>query len=378
MNTSTIASNSSINREIEGYSSSASIIRTLSLTKVFPSGSLSSLLRFSHNGGGRAVVDNLNLTVPRGAIYGYLGPNGAGKTTTIKMLVGLLRPTRGTASLRGYTIHDHLREAQRLTGYMPDTIHRFPAMKAIALLETLGQYSGLDRSVARSRALDMLSWACLDGQNVLDTKVNRWSAGMQRKLLFIQAMLHKPDILILDEPTANLDPVARREFIELLNKATNGGFAKDWRATVLISSHDLPEVEEISTKIGFLNHGKLIAEGTKEILRWTIKQATHEGTTIFVVSGTNLIKIVKEIRDRLDATVSTTPRDKLIVSTKHANDFFNTVAGIVANHPDVTITDIAQEEENLESIFLKLEKLTRVRDECGERGLEKKSKVKGE
>jgi ABC-2 type transport system ATP-binding protein len=222
----------------------------------------------------------------------------------------------------------------------------------------------------------MLSWAGLDERNALDTKVNRWSAGMQRKLLFIQAMLHKPEALILDEPTANLDPVARRELIDLLKRAVGGDLDGGWRTTVLISSHDLPEVQEISTMIGFLSHGELIAEDTQESLRSALSRAANTGATTFVVSGTNLAKIVNEIRDRLDATVSTTPHGKLTVTTKHANGFFNAVASVVANHPDVTIIDMSQEEEDLESIFLKLEKLTRSREDSGEDELKKKPKIK--
>jgi ABC-type multidrug transport system ATPase subunit len=127
MNPASIQSNSPNDKDIDGNSSSSSIIKTLSLTKISPNGKLRSLLTFSSNGNGRVAVDDLNLAVPRGAVYGYLGPNGAGKTTTIKMLAGLPRPTRGTASICGHTIHDDLKGAQKHLGYVPDTVHRSPA-----------------------------------------------------------------------------------------------------------------------------------------------------------------------------------------------------------------------------------------------------------
>jgi ABC-2 type transport system ATP-binding protein len=233
-------------------------------------------------------------------------------------------------------------------------------LRVVSLLETLGEYSGLDRSVARSRALDMLSWAGLDDSSTLDTKVNRWSAGMQRKLLFIQAMLHKPDVLILDEPTANLDPVARRSLIDLLKHVVAGDPDSSWRPTVLVSSHDLPEVQEISTVIGFLNHGVLMAEGTQEFLRKAIDEATGGGAATFTVTGTGLNRIVKEVRDELGAAVLEVNDTQFTMTTRRPSTLFKDLASIAGKHPDVVITNMAQ-EARLESIFLKLEKLTKAK-----------------
>jgi len=333
------------------------IIKTLSLTKVFKTKITLQML-----GGAREkiAVDRLNITVPKKTIYGFLGPNGAGKTTTIRMLVGLIKPTSGTASICGHTIDDDLHGAQKCIGYMPDAV-RFPSMKSVSLLELLGEYTGLERTQARRNALELLSWAGLDDHNTLNTKINKWSAGMQRKFLFIQAMLHKPEVLILDEPTANLDPVARRNLIDLLKRAVAGDPDKSWRPTVLVSSHDLPEVQEVSTIIGFLNHGELIAEGTQDFLRKAINEATGGGATTFIVTGAGLGKIVKDIQDKLGAIVSGVSDTQLTVSTKRSTTLFKDLANIAGKHPDVSIMNMAQEEESLESIFLKLGKLTKTK-----------------
>jgi ABC-2 type transport system ATP-binding protein len=332
-------------------------LRTLGLTKVFKT-----KIAVQFLGGARenTAVDHLNITTPKNAIYGFLGPNGAGKTTTIRMIVGLIKPTSGTASICGHTIHDDLRGAQRCIGYMPDAV-RLPSMKAVALLEILGEYAGLKRAQARRNALEMLSWAGLDDQGTLNTKVSRWSAGMQRKLLFIQAMLHKPDVLILDEPTANLDPVARRSLIDLLKRAAQGDSDKSWHPTIMISSHDLPEVQEVSTVIGFLSHGTLIAEGTQEALRKAITEATDGGATTFTVTGNGLDKIVEDVKDRL-GSVSGVSDTKFTVTTKHSNTLFKELAIIGEKHPDVSITNLVQEEDSLESIFIKLEKMTKTKN----------------
>nr|MDO8098384.1 ABC transporter ATP-binding protein [Candidatus Njordarchaeota archaeon] len=336
-------------------------VRTLSLTKVFPANKISSLLKLNSHGEVKVAVDNLNMKVPRGAVYGYLGPNGAGKTTTIRMLVGLLKPTRGTASICGHTIHDDLRGAQQHMGYMPDIISKFPPMKAVEFLTLFGELSGLNNGTARRRALDLLSWGNLDDATTLNTKVNKWSAGMQRKLLLIQAMLHNPDVLLLDEPTANLDPVARRELIELLKRVTNGDAAdagdRGWRTTVFLSSHDLQEVEEVATHLGFLNRGVLVAEDTKEKMRKAIGAATT-GAPTFRITGENLMEVAKQVEDKLQAKLVNLSNTELTVATKHGDKLLSYLAEVAQSNPEVKVTNMTQKEDSLEEIFLKLARLT--------------------
>nr|MDO8099279.1 ATP-binding cassette domain-containing protein [Candidatus Njordarchaeota archaeon] len=132
-------------------------IRTLNLTKVFKR-----MLPTGGKSGATVAVSNLNLTVPMGAIYGFLGPNGAGKTTTIRMLVGLLQPTSGTASVCGHSIREDMRGAQNHMGYMPDAIRKFPSIRALDFLVLFGGLSGVERETAMKRGRDLLSWAGLD------------------------------------------------------------------------------------------------------------------------------------------------------------------------------------------------------------------------
>jgi len=321
-------------------------LRTLGLTKMFGGG-------LFHRKGKRVVaVNNLNMTVPSRAIYGFLGPNGAGKTTTIRMLVGLLQPTSGAASVCGHSIRDDMRGAQGHIGYVPDNT-KFPSMRAQEFLTFFGEMAGVSRSTAISRSRELLAWAGLDDKTTLETKVPKWSAGMQRKLLVAQALVHQPDVLILDEPTANLDPVARRSLINLLKRAAAGG------RTVLLSSHDLPEVQEVCTHMGFIRRGVLVAEGSKSELFKSIGRLATDRTPVFIVSGRGMREVAKWVEKKLDAKITELQDDRMEVSTKSGERLFKTLADAVENIGGSAVTDMMEKEDTLEDVFLRLSKTTK-------------------
>lgn len=202
--------------------------------------------------GDTTAVDSLGLTVERGAVYGFLGPNGAGKTSTIRMLTGLLPPTRGSGRVAGISVTD--REALiKHIGYLPESP---PIHEEFTAREQLEYHGGL-RNMAPADIDDRIE-TLLDRFELIDAADNRivtYSKGMRQKTGLIQAIMHDPDVVFLDEPTSGLDPRAARTVRETItNLAAND-------TTVFLSTHILPVIEEIATEVGILYDGQLVAEG---------------------------------------------------------------------------------------------------------------------
>ncbi|GIJ48077.1 ABC transporter [Virgisporangium aliadipatigenens] len=197
------------------------------------------------NYGRRTALRGIDLSVPAGPVCGYLGPNGAGKTTTIRLLVGLLRPTSGAAAVFGHdTVRDRER-AQRLVGYLPGEFVAYPDLTAGRYLEHLGRLRGGADPSAVARLAERLD---LD----LTARIGTLSHGNRQKVGIVQAFAHDPPLLILDEPTAGLDPIAQREFLAMVREARDRG------RTVFLSSHVLSEVEAVADRVAMLSQGRLL------------------------------------------------------------------------------------------------------------------------
>ena len=196
--------------------------------------------------GATRALDNLNLDVQRGEIFGYLGPNGAGKTTTIRLLLDLIRPTTGTASLLGMDARrDSIAIKQRI-GYLPAELNLWDKQTAQQIVQFVGQArGGYDAAYVRTLAERL--------QFDLNKKVRSYSTGNKRKLGLIIALMNKPDLLILDEPSSGLDPLMQQTFYQLMQEARNEG------RTVFLSSHILSEVQAICDRVAILRGGKLQA-----------------------------------------------------------------------------------------------------------------------
>ena len=201
--------------------------------------------------GGRTAVDDLDLRLVPGQILGFLGPNGAGKTTTIRMLMGFLRPTGGSATLLGAPAGD-LGVRERI-GYLPGDLRVDPAMTGAQLL---GWYAGLRGGRDPRRERELIERLGLDPSRPFGSL----SKGNRQKVGIVQAFCHDPQVLILDEPTTGLDPLVQREFLELLTESAGRG------ATVLFSSHVLPEVERVASEIAIIRDGHLLTVSTVEQL----------------------------------------------------------------------------------------------------------------
>lgn len=212
---------------------------------------IESLTRRYHE---RRGVESINLCVPAGTLFGFLGPNGAGKSTAIRVLVGLLRPTSGSARIFGLDCWQDSRAIKADIGYIPGDLRLPGWMNGWQALRIAGQVRG--RSLAE-HGQALAERFELD----LAVKVNRMSRGMRQKLGLILAVVHKPRLLILDEPTVTLDPLMQRVFHELLSELAAAGH------TVFFSSHTLSEVEQLCQRVAIIRDGRIVADQTLEELR---------------------------------------------------------------------------------------------------------------
>lgn len=197
------------------------------------------------------ALKSLNLKVPRNSIFGFLGPNGAGKSTAIKLLLGLIRPSSGSGSVFGLDIADDSTEIRNRTGYLPQNPRYYSYMTAREVLRfTAGFYLAGNDTAAEERINDALSLTGLEDK--ADRKVKGFSGGEIQRLGIAQARVNNPDLLILDEPAASLDPIGRRDVLDVM-RALKG------RTTIFYSTHILDDVERVSDTVAILNRGELVA-----------------------------------------------------------------------------------------------------------------------
>src|ERR1017187_6873070 len=207
-----------------------------------------------------AAVDDISFTVEAGEIFAFLGPNGAGKSTTIKMLITLLAPTSGTATVDGHDIKRQAAEVRRAIGYVPQIISVDGTLTAYENLMLMARLYDIPRAERKDRIREMLVFLNLEGHK--DALVRTFSGGMIRKMEVGQAMLHRPKALLLDEPTTGLDPVARQNVWEHLFDL-RGRF----NTTIFFSTHNMEEADEVSDRVAVMNRGKIAATGTAEELK---------------------------------------------------------------------------------------------------------------
>jgi len=204
------------------------------------------------------AVNNLDVKVQKGIIHGFVGPNGAGKTTTIKLLVGAIRRTSGEGFIKGYPIGSV--DARRAIGYSPERPSFYKDWTAFDYLVHMAALSGIKTDEAERRSQDLLEW--LELSDFAKAKVGGFSAGMKQRLSIAQAMSHKPELLVLDEPTANLDPDGR---MSLLGKLKS--LPREQGVTVFISSHILSELEFLIDSVTLINKGRTVAEDSVRAMK---------------------------------------------------------------------------------------------------------------
>ena len=224
--------------------------------------------------GSLTAVEDLDLEVGAGELFGFLGPNGAGKTTTIKMLVGLLRPTSGTARVADIDILAEPEQAKARIGYVPDAATLYEKLSGREFLEFSGDLYHVERR-RRDRRIDTLL-KLFDLESRGNDFLSGYSRGMRQKVSLAAALLHDPQVLFLDEPTVGLDPQSARQMKDILQD-----FCKEGK-TVFMSTHILEIAERMCTRLAIINHGRLIALGSLQELRHMVGQDGQSLEQIFL------------------------------------------------------------------------------------------------
>ncbi|KAA0215177.1 MAG: ABC transporter ATP-binding protein [Leptolyngbya sp. PLA3] len=225
--------------------------------------------------GSIVAVDDLSLAVSPGEVLGFLGPNGAGKSTTMKMITGFLRPTSGSATVCGHDIQQDPMSAKRRIGYLPEGAPAYPDMTPESYLRFIAQVRGLDGAARKRRIDEVASLVHLEG--VMRQPIETLSKGYKRRVGLAQAILHDPDVLILDEPTDGLDPNQKHEVRELIRRMAGG--AQPGKLIVL-STHILEEVEAVCTRAVVIARGRVVADQSPTALQ--SRSRLHNAVTLGV------------------------------------------------------------------------------------------------
>ncbi len=233
------------------------------------------------------AVNELSFAVATGEIYGLLGPNGSGKSTTMRMLLGLLKPTSGTARIMGHDIEKEIVAAKRIMGYVPEEPVLPERLTGWEYVNYVSDIWRIDRGPEREEEIDEIL-TLLDIKDASDDLIETYSKGMARKIGLVAALIRRPQVLILDEVQAGIDPRGAATIKEILNGLRSRG------ATILMSTHVLEIAEQMCDRIGIINEGKLIAEGTMDELRVQAKgQSSLEEIFLSLTGGPDMQKIAE-------------------------------------------------------------------------------------
>lgn len=295
------------------------------------------------------ALDNLNLHIEKGEIFGFVGPNGAGKTTTMRITCGLLKATSGTVYVDGVNALTNPDDIKRKVGYVPDFFGVYDNLKVMEYMEFYGSMYGMDKA-----DVDEIADGLLELVNLSDKKdvfVDTLSRGMKQRLCVARALIHNPDLLVLDEPNSGLDPRARFEMKEVLKNL--GAMGK----TIIISSHILPELAEMCTSIGIMERGHLIASGkVDEIMQKTKgSQPIHLRAVLSSdeeeeAQRESLTRLLKE-QPNVEKVTQT--EDELLISF-NGNDEDAAILLKSLVDANIRISNFYREKEDLESLFLEI------------------------
>lgn len=286
------------------------------------------------------AVDNLDLHVPKGSIFGFLGPNGAGKTTTLKMLMGFTTPTTGEALVLGENVMANGGNFRKQVGYLPDVPSYYNWMRADEFLSFSGQLFGLGGSKLKNRVAELIDMAGLSG---VKTHIGGFSRGMKQRLGIAQALINKPEVVLMDEPTSALDPIGRKEVLEMISRFKGN-------MTVVLSTHILSDVEKVCDTVAILNEGKLVTEEPITTLK---EKYIHSAILLRVLGD---IKQVSDEIAKLDWVKQTELQDdtlRIVVSNMASAQ--KAIPKVLAQM-DVGLRDFRIDEANLEDIFVRLVK----------------------
>ena len=287
------------------------------------------------------AVDGIDLKIPKGSLYGVLGPNGAGKTTTIRILSTILSPTSGEAKVLGFDVKKEVSEIKKRIGLCPQELVFYPRLNARENIHLIAQMHGMSKADYKERTDDLLG-----KMNLLDRSkslVKTFSGGMKRRLNVLMAVIHEPELLFFDEPTAGLDPQSRRVVWD---------FIKDFqekKCTIILTTHNMEEADDLSDELVIIDHGKIIAQGTPNELKGKL----GEGDILeFKVAQENLREEIIERAKKLDFVRwgKIVGRHRILLN---ALDGLRRVSEIM-DTIEVKMEDISVRQNTLEDVFIDL------------------------
>ena len=287
------------------------------------------------------AVDNISFEVEEKACFGLLGPNGAGKSTTISMLTALMRSDSGEITIDGLDLSKNQLKTKRLIGMVPQEIALYPTLTAYENLTFWGRMYGLKGKLLKERVDYGLEIAGLKDRAT--GRIDTFSGGMKRRINIAAALLHQPRILIMDEPTVGIDPQSRNHILDTVLSLNSQGM------TIIYTSHYMEEVEFLCTKVAIIDHGKVMALGTKEQLKEMIG---NKDVINIIVS-----KVTEDIIEKVNAIEAVdkvlVEENKLKVTVKEADTIISKIISIL-DSSGCKINSVNIEQPNLESVFLHL------------------------
>jgi ABC-2 type transport system ATP-binding protein len=292
---------------------------------------------------GVLAVDGVSFDIRKGEIFGLLGPNGAGKTTTISMLSCLLKPTAGDATIAGHSIVRQQMQVKRAIGVVPQEIALYPTLSARNNLLFWGRMYNMGGDALRERAAEVLTQVGLTDR--ADDKVETYSGGMKRRLNIAVGLLHKPQLLFMDEPTVGIDPQSRRNILDMVKELNRQGM------TVLYTTHYMEEAQELSDRVGIIDRGQIIALGTQAELTQIVGE--HDSLRLHLDEGADAESLAAALRELPTVLEVSTAEGQVVLLTPEAEVV---LPGVItaANRLDVRVRSVDIQEPNLEAVFLHL------------------------
>ena len=287
------------------------------------------------------VVDNINLNIDQGEIYGFLGPNGAGKSTTISMICALLRPTAGDIEVLGHNTKKEISKIKKSLGLVPQNIAVYNEFTAYENIKFFGELYGLRGETLKSSIDEALEFTGLGEYR--NKKAKTFSGGMLRRLNIACAIIHKPKIIIMDEPTVGIDPQSRNHIMNSVKKLNENG------TTIIYTTHYMEEAEALCSKIAIIDKGRIIVEGTKEELKNMVSDKSTLSVTVNDIYKIDVNKI-KNVEGVSDVTI----KDNviLIISAKEVSNLDKLIR--IIEGQSAKILDLGFKEISLETVFLSL------------------------
>lgn len=283
-------------------------------------------------------VNDITLSIGTG-VTGLLGPNGAGKSTLLKLMVGLLKPSRGSITVLGERVWNNS-ELNRRIGYCPEQDSFYENMTGFRFVVNLAKLSGYSRQEAESRALNVIE--TVDLLENKDRRIGAYSRGMRQRVKLAQSLLHTPELLFLDEPLAGMDPIGRRSTIQLVRELGANG------TSVIVSSHILHEIEAMTNSILLINHGRILAEGNVHEIRELIDEHPHN-VYINCSKPRLLASILVQYEDV--ASVKLSQEDEaLVVETVKPDDFYSRLPEIILEN-NIKVENLHSPDDNLQAVF---------------------------